>query len=256
MKGILLVDDEMLIRAKLKKYLIDSDFIFENIYEASNGLDALNILKNNVAELAIVDINMPVMNGIEFLKNICDAKIDTKIIFLTGFEKFEYAKQAIKYNASDYLLKPINKDELYSALKNISENFKIESTTANSNVSQVKNAHFTVNKVIEFINLNYSNKDLNLNYLAKEFVVNSSYLSHIFKKSTEKTLSEYITEKRIEQAKTLIKCNEIKISEIYEKVGYNDYYYFSKIFKKYTGTSPLKYRQLSNIDNAFNKNSL
>ena len=68
-------------------------------------------------------------------------------------------------------------------------------------------------------------------------------MSSTFKKIIGESLVEYITKKRITEAKSLLKNDDIKLSEVAEKVGYKDYYYFSKLFKKHVGVSPLKYKQ-------------
>lgn len=115
--NILLVDDEYLIRAKLLKYLKDSTFKFNNIYEASDGLEALEIIRTNSIDIAIIDIHMPKITGIELLQTLRSELYKTNIIFLSGFEKFEYARQAIKYNTVEYLLKPVKKSDLYNAIE-------------------------------------------------------------------------------------------------------------------------------------------
>lgn len=265
MINILLIDDELLIRAKIKKYIIEYNFEFDRIFEANNGLDAFKLLSANPnISLIIADINMPIMNGIDFLKNIRANNFQNKIIFVTGFEKFEYARDSIKLGVYDYLLKPINRSELYCVLKSLGFINKNQNKNSNKNNFNTKtnstielsstiktsltNSNLIVENIISFIDINYSNKEINLNFLSKKFFINSSYLSTMFKKATNKTLIEYISEKRIDKAKNLLKCNEIKISQIHELIGYNDYYYFSKNFKKHTGLSPLKYRQQYNIE--------
>lgn len=490
MINILLIDDEYLIRAKLIKYLKDSPFQINCIYEASNGVEGLKIIKNTSIDVALVDIQMPLLTGIEFIKRLREELYDTKIIFLTGFEKFEYAKQAIKYDAIDYLLKPIKKDELYNALSkcislisserknlialmevnekekyqflvdslydycdynssplNVSKNdflvvsievhenssisylykflnntfknydvicglnkrnkiliinctysdyikqlfkglindkiltycyfsnlnnssknlkdlffkcitvfpskiffpkysifnfedinyksfelpnnlkldfelstksesksfilYKLDSyikeieklkdinalkilltnfLTALENIVSkendslaIINIDYIVNNLLyssnsledvkkycyncydnviscskinkssdstkniksvkEFIDKNYTSENINLDFLSKKFYINSCHLSSTFKKVTGESIIEYITKMRITKAKKLLEANEIKLSEVSEKIGYKDYYYFSKIFKKHVGIPPIKYKQ-------------
>ncbi|MDD3172712.1 MAG: response regulator [Herbinix sp.] len=100
----------------------------------------------------------------------------------------------------------------------------------------------------KFIEKNYQHYDLNLNMIASQVVVNPSYLSYIFKKEYGYTLSRYIINVRMEQAKKIIK-NEVGLSviDLSKKVGYTDEYYFSKSFKNYYGISPSKYIEDKNI---------
>ena len=490
--NILLVDDEYLIRAKILKYLKDSTFSFNNIFQASDGFEALELIRNNSIDIAIIDIQMPKLTGIELLQNLRAESYQTNVIFLTCFEKFEYARQAIKYNIVDYLLKPVKKSDLYSSIEkcislieksaqnlaalheldekskyqyivdllyndldkkdsllNIKEdnfifisvelskedyinnlynflddNFKsydviyglskknkillinciysdeiksklnyliknkilsycyfnksctdiknlkdsflecitlfpskifynefsiftfndikyktytlpkslkldfqllIRSNTKTTltnkfefylnEVSRIKDVHAlkslvtyflsamedvflegngeyfslinidlvnnllyaskdlnyikdycytcyerltneqskikntknsissnTIIKFKDYIDKNYYSEDINLDFLSAQFYINSCHLSSTFKKITGESLVEYTTKKRISEAKSLLKNDDIKLSEVAEKVGYKDYYYFSKLFKKYVGVSPLKYK--------------
>lgn len=93
----------------------------------------------------------------------------------------------------------------------------------------------------QFINKNYKD-ELSLEKVAEYLQLSSSYLSNLFKKETGQNFIDYVTEVRISRAKFLLKTTDCKISEIAREVGYGDEYYFSKVFKKNVGESPLKYR--------------
>lgn len=100
-----------------------------------------------------------------------------------------------------------------------------------------------VDKIIEFINKNYLNKDLNSGSIAEHFKLSATYVGVVFKKVKKLTLSEYIYFKRMEKAKDLIKKTMLPIATISDMVGYEDRDYFTKLFKKYTGQAPTDYRQ-------------
>ncbi len=114
---IVLADDEKLIRAGLKKILTDSLDIPIEIIEAKNGEEALNLCHQKNPEILITDIRMPVMDGVELMKNI-SAMEEKKpaIIVLSGFDDFSYAKAAIQSGALSYILKPVDKKELITAV--------------------------------------------------------------------------------------------------------------------------------------------
>jgi len=114
---IVLADDEKLIRAGLKKILTDSLDIPIEIIEAKNGEEALKLCREKNPEILITDIRMPVMDGVELMKNI--SKLEEKkpaIIVLSGFDDFSYAKAAIQSGALSYILKPVDKKELIAAV--------------------------------------------------------------------------------------------------------------------------------------------
>lgn len=116
---ILIVDDEaaikkglsMLIQRSLPNCVLDGT--------ASDGAEAIEIIKKAPPDIVITDIKMPVCNGLELSRFIYENYPDIKIIMLTGFADFEYAQTAIKYRVSDYLLKPTSKDKLLDAITKI-----------------------------------------------------------------------------------------------------------------------------------------
>lgn len=93
-------------------------------------------------------------------------------------------------------------------------------------------------KAREIIENNYMNQDLSLGYVSNEIAVSPNYLSALIKKATGSTFVDLLSQKRIEVAKELLMCTDMKIREIAEKCGYSDQHYFSYCFKKYTGMSP------------------
>ena len=118
---------------------------------------------------------------------------------------------------------------------------------ANSNVSESKKVYSSlVRDTINSINENIENENLSLRWLAGTILfTNVDYLGKLFKKETGKNFSHYVMEKRMEMAKTLLReGGKDRIYEIAETVGYgSNSQYFSQVFKKYTGVSPLEYKE-------------
>lgn len=124
---VLLVDDEPFIRKGLAALI---DWEAEGYYvagEASNGCRAIQLLENEEFDLIISDIKMPQMDGIEFLSYVRAKKLSkARFIFLSGYYDFQYAKNAILNGCCDYVLKPIQKDELLLTLRRIKEEYREE----------------------------------------------------------------------------------------------------------------------------------
>lgn len=116
MLKIMIVDDEFYFREAIKISLPWAELGFEICGEAKNGRDALKKVEVLKPEIIIVDINMPIMDGLEFVQNIRQTKNDSKIIILTGHSEFNYAKQAVQLGVYNYLLKPVDEDELKKTL--------------------------------------------------------------------------------------------------------------------------------------------
>lgn len=109
-------------------------------------------------------------------------------------------------------------------------------------VSRDKNGK-RVSNIIQYIEENYSNEEMSLNMVAEHMNFSPNHLSAIFSQETGQTLIKYLTDFRIKKAKELLKCTSMKASEICTAVGYKDAHYFSYLFKKNVGMSPMEYRE-------------
>lgn len=108
----LLVDDEAHITRNLEKVIPWEQLGISLIGTATNGAKALELVDAQMPDLILSDIRMPVMDGLELLKELCDRGFDGEVVMLTGYQEFDYARTAIKYGAKDYILKPIDYEEL------------------------------------------------------------------------------------------------------------------------------------------------
>ncbi len=121
MYKLIIVDDEEEVRHGMIERISWSNFNFQVIGEAENGREALELIEDEIPDVVITDICMPLMDGLELASTIRDNFPTVKTIILTGFEDFEFAKQAIKFGVMDYLLKPVlpkDINDLMTKLKN------------------------------------------------------------------------------------------------------------------------------------------
>ncbi|HAB61789.1 MAG TPA: two-component system response regulator, partial [Lachnospiraceae bacterium] len=139
MISIMIVDDEPFIREGLKVVINWEEHGFHIIAEASNGKEALDILDEKEIDLVIADIRMPIYDGLELIELAKKKKgRRTKYVILSGYNDFEYVRKALNQNVSDYILKPIQKDELINTLKKIKEEILKEQLDEEA-IRQLKN---------------------------------------------------------------------------------------------------------------------
>ena len=116
----LIVDDEMIERKGIRMLLSRMN-IRENILEASNGEEALEVFEKEKIDVLLTDINMPFMDGIELLSRIHEEYPGTETVIFSGYDEFSYAKKAISYGVSAYILKPVNPEEFKKVVGEITE---------------------------------------------------------------------------------------------------------------------------------------
>lgn len=115
---ILIADDEELIRQSILFFLVDLGIRPEDTFQVSDGLALLKALKISYFDLALVDIRMPGMNGLEAIRLARQTAVETNFYILSGFDDFKYAQEVIRLGVKDYILKPIKKQELKNILTN------------------------------------------------------------------------------------------------------------------------------------------
>lgn len=124
MKTIVIIEDELFFRKSVCK-ILNTQKDFQIIGEANNGLAGAELIREINPDIAIVDISMPLMNGLEMIRQVYSA-CKTKFILLTGYEEFDYAKQAISLGCKEYLLKPLDTKQLLNSLDKIKEEIDSE----------------------------------------------------------------------------------------------------------------------------------
>jgi two-component system response regulator YesN len=126
MAKILFVDDEPLIREGLQQLLLWEEYGIEVMGEASNGAEAWDIIAATPPDILVTDVRMPVMDGLELIGRIRDNKLGVKVVIISGYDEFRYVKEALRYGVENYLVKPINADELSGTVTGILEKLESE----------------------------------------------------------------------------------------------------------------------------------
>lgn len=241
MYKIFLVDDEIWETMGLKKLLEKTGLPIQVLGEAENGIVAWEQIVEKRPDILITDIRMPGMNGLELIQKIQESGLDIEIIVLSGYAEFEYARTAMRWGVKDYLLKPVEQEDLNRALGEIIR--KGDKCIAETGMpeKEAENATF-MKQILKEIQESYM-EDITLNSLADKYNISASRLSTKMKESLGMSFSKYLTSRRIQKAKELLADERLSLEQIAEMVGYQDYFYFIRVFKKVTGVSPSVYRK-------------
>ncbi len=116
---VLVVEDELPILRSTCTLIERINPEFKVLYRATNGKEALEIIENNKVEFIMLDIHMPIMNGVKVLQAMSEKKINIPSVVLSGYQDFSYVREALRYGAVDYILKPLKKDVLEETLKEV-----------------------------------------------------------------------------------------------------------------------------------------
>ncbi len=120
---ILVVDDEETVRESIGNYLSRQKNLFTEVLVAGNGVEALKVLERTQPQIVLTDINMPFMDGLEFLEILRERYPELTVIILSGYDEFSYAQRAMRSGVEYYLLKPVNRRELLDLLTRLKEEY-------------------------------------------------------------------------------------------------------------------------------------
>ena len=238
--SIMIVEDEYLVRQGISSLVNFKKFNMQVIGEAENGLEAWEKIQAECPDIILTDINMPQMNGIKLAQLAREQYPQLHIIFLTGYDDFDYALSAVKLGADDYLLKPFSREDVEAMLIKVKE--KLDKEKKQQQVYElVEKAEFS--GLEQAIHDRLADTELSLKSLSFQLGFNSSYLSVLIKKELGLPFQDYLIQERMKRAKLLLLTTDLKVYEIAEQVGFEDMNYFSQRFKQIVGVTPRQFKK-------------
>ena len=258
---LLIADDEKLEREALAE-MVARRFEHEVVLElAENGRKAADTAVLWGADLILMDIEMPGMSGLDAARAVLAQRPSCRVIFVTAYSLFQYAHEAVHLGACDYLLKPVDPDELEAsirrAMRQVEAERKLEelatakalpepqdagAAPAEDAADEDSPAAMVMAQVRRYLEDNYM-FDLSLDSVGEILHISPAYLSAQFKKYQKMNFLDCLTELRINAAKELLADPLRSTAEVASMVGYDDSSYFARAFKKRTGMTPTQYRR-------------
>ncbi len=235
---VLLVDDEIMIREGFKRLFKWEEHDCEVVGEAADGMEALTQIDLLQPDIVIMDINIPIMNGLKVIQLSRIKHPEMAFIIVSGYDDFSYCREALRLQITDYILKPVNYDEFGTCIDNLKISM-FESRTTDEAAALGEN---TIIGIVRYMQEHLA-EEISLNVLSEEFHLSAQYISQLFKSEIGVNFLAYLTNIRMEKAKKLLLSTTFSIAEISEKCGYGDYRVFTKVFKKTEGITPSQYRR-------------
>lgn len=259
---LLIADDEKLEREALAE-LVQRRFEREVVLEvAENGRKAADTAVLWGADLILMDIEMPGMSGLDAARAVLAQRPSCRVIFVTAYSLFQYAHEAVHLGACDYLLKPVDPDELEASVRRAMRQIETERKLKELAAAQPQPEQTETEEEAEdapeegensqtalvmahvrrYLEDNYM-FDLSLDSVGEILHISPAYLSAQFKKYQKMNFLDCLTELRINAAKELLADPFRSSAEVASMVGYEDASYFARAFKKRTGMTPPQYRR-------------
>ena len=243
-------EDEPLEQQSLKDILEWNFSCGVDIKTASNGVDAISTATIWHADLVLMDIEMPGCNGIVAANKIAKVNPLTKFIIITAYERFEYAHEAVRLHAVDYLLKPVEDAVLVSTIQRLIQEREeenalqqrvLEVQAPSQELTSQTRSELLIKNVEDYIRKNYR-YDISQEIICDILNMSTGHFSKLFRQYYGVKFIDFLTNIRVEAAKELLLDPTKRTKEIGEMVGYPSSSYFSKIFRQKTGMTPSEYR--------------
>jgi two-component system, response regulator YesN len=222
--------------------------------EASNGTEGLALAERVLPDVVITDIRMPGLDGLGFVTE-WDARCRSagremcECIILSGYSEFEYARSAMRLGISEYLVKPVDDQDLHAALVRARDR-----VTGRSDRNRSERLFFNeyrnpadspyidhVGGAVRLILDRYIS-GVSIEEAATALGISAGHLSRIFRQETGYTFGDYLMYVRVKRAAELLRDPNVKVYEVADLVGYSDVRYFGQVFRKATGLTPTEFR--------------
>jgi YesN/AraC family two-component response regulator len=242
---VLVVDDEKLIREGIAGVFRETRRM--EVFTARSGEEALQTLRESAIEGMILDIKMPTTDGLQVLESLNRSGIPMPVVIvLSGYDDFSFAQRAIPYGIAEYVLKPLSPEkaaELAGRLVQLMERRRADRTKppAVELRSTAGPGNPIADMIVRYVEEHLA-EEISHEILSSVFRYSQNYLGQLFKKEKGVSISEFVTRRRVEEAKRFLREEYLSVSEVAYRVGFNDNHYFCTVFKRLTGVTPREYR--------------
>lgn len=236
---VLLADDEIMIREGFKRLFNWEEHDCEVVGEAADGMEALSQIDVLKPDLVIMDINMPIMNGLKVIQVSRMKHPDIAFVIVSGYDDFSYCREALRLQITDYILKPVDYEEFGYCIDRLRISLFEKQVKQEEELPQDERP---INGITRYLQEHLS-EDVSLAVLSEEFHLNAQYISQLFKSEIGVGFLTYLTGIRMERAKKLLLSTSLSVADVAEQSGYGDYRVFTKVFKKAEGVTPSQYRR-------------
>ncbi len=238
MYDVYLVDDEPLILRDMLRSVAWAENNFAVVGTQTDPAQAAEDISRLSPDVVFTDMKMARMTGLELIATLKARGCTAEFVVISAYDRFEYVRQMIILEGFDYLIKPVDEaqySELFTRLRK-----KLSAKHAKGR--RPATASPELNQILEYLRAHFAEKQT-LNQIAQQFSINPQYICRLFSKYLDTTFSTHLAKLRMEHAEALLRTTEKSIKEIAALSGYDDYFYFCRVFREANGCTPTQYRR-------------
>lgn len=246
--NVILVDDEDVALNALKRRVDWKKYGFEEVFAVGSAQQAREVFQNYVIDVMISDIEMPGGSGLELFEWVKSYYPAVECVYVTCHPEFDYVRKALQLGSADYLLKPIDYEELDEILSQLVERCRRHTVPSSPSVFLVQTeGPGEKDDVIETVKCyvrDHIHENICIADIAAQVFWSSQHLMRTFKNATGLSVLEYITNERLRLAEKLLVDTNLPINRVADSVGYGNYSYFTRLFKRSAGLTPQAFREV------------
>ncbi len=239
---LLIAEDEEKIRNGIENHIRGHTTLFDEVVSASNGQMALDMIVRLRPQIMLLDIQMPIKDGLDVMREATRAGLCPRTVILSGHDDFAYAQQALRLGAVDYLLKPCRASQILARLEELAREHLPGPLPGDTGEPLEAQGNALVRKAIAYMERHYP-ENISLSVVAGAIGISPNYLSALFTRTGQGRFVDQLNRIRIDRACDYLADGGIKTYEVAYKVGFRDEKYFSNVFKKRIGMSPSAYKR-------------
>lgn len=232
-----LVDDELLVLEDMINSIAWEEHDIMVVGSCTIPEKAIEDIARHRPDVVFTDIKMPGTDGFELISKLQEMELDCEFVVVSAFESFVYARRLIQLGGFDYLIKPVEEKQYTELFNRLLINF--EKNRPHRNLPNTESSD--LNQVLLYLNRNISKK-YTLSEISSKFNFSVNQICNLFSKHLNTTYSSYTTKIRMENAKRLLTSTDKSIKEISMDCGYDDYFYFCRVFRGYYSCTPTQLR--------------
>lgn len=237
MYSVYLVDDEALVLDHMQKSVPWAEHGLAVVGSSTDPLRAIDEIVALCPEAVFTDINMPVISGFEMITQLRQKGVNCELIVISVCESYQFARQLMISDGFDYLIKPVEESQYTELLTRLLS--RLNQKYPHRNLPSTTSSE--LNQIIRHLNRNIIKKH-SLKEIAQQFNISSNYVCSLFSKHLQTTFSAYQTKIRMEAAARLLSSPDKPVKDIALECGYEDYFYFCRVFREYYACTPTQYR--------------